>query len=379
MLEVLGYGSNTSLPPSAVDIGVASGVCFMTVRRSIGRSGFLLMVSFIIWCVWVVISSTNSQYAFEITSPYLVTPVVLVVGIVAGGFLRRWWRRGALLQLLMVVVLVVAVSVPIYANASAAVGGLFIALAGLATLDLRESMESTQLGHYRASAAEPRALLQAIVVALTFCAGVLLVLGSQAAIALSLPVSVIVAFSVWKHTGPPQWTAVVLGCLVSAVAAIAVMFLGSRMTWPSWLTGSESLSSARHTLWADALSLWATEPLLGAGPGAFTPSSELASSVPSLAAAHSLILQVGAELGAVGVILLAAQLLGGFLFAARGSRPVVLIAIAAWTALAVHSSIDHLEDFPIVDFMGGIILGWSGLDARSSNGTKITENVAGRE
>src|SRR5699024_8766207 len=142
MLEVLGYGSNTSLPPSAVDIGVASGVCFMTARRSIGRSGFLLMVSFIIWCVWVVISSTNSQYALEITSPYLFTPVVLVLGIVAGGFLRRRWRRGALLQLLIVVVLVVAVSVPIYANASAAVGGLFIALAGLATLDLRESMAS---------------------------------------------------------------------------------------------------------------------------------------------------------------------------------------------------------------------------------------------
>lgn len=86
MLEVLGYGSYTSLPPSAVDIDVASGVCFMTVRRSIGRSGFLLMVSFIIWCLWVVISSANSQYAFEITSPYLVTPVVLVFGIVAGGF-----------------------------------------------------------------------------------------------------------------------------------------------------------------------------------------------------------------------------------------------------------------------------------------------------
>src|SRR5699024_9285645 len=104
----------------------------------------------------------------------------------------------------------------------------------------------------------------------------------------------------------------------------------------------------------------------GPGPRSFTPSSELASGTPSLAAVHSLILQVGAELGAVGVVLLAALFLGGLLYAARGNRAVALIAITAWTALAVHSSIDHLEDFPIVGFMGGVILGWSGLNTRSS-------------
>ena len=150
-----------------------------------------------------------------------------------------------------------------------------------------------------------------------------------------------------------------LASLIAAVAGLAVVWFGSRATWPSWMAAGECLSRARHTLWSDALSLWATQPLFGAGPGAFTPSSELASSTPSLAAVHSLILQVGAELGAIGVVLLALVFVGGLVFAARGSRPVALIAMAAWTALAVHASIDHLEDFPVVGFMAGVIVGWS--------------------
>lgn len=159
-----------------------------------------------------------------------------------------------------------------------------------------------------------------------------------------------------------------LGSLIAAMAGVAALWLGSRASWPSWLATAQSLSSARHTLWSDALSLWATQPFRGAGPGAFTPSSELASSTPSLAAVHSLILQVGAELGVIGVVLLALVFVGGLVFAARGSRPVALIAMAAWTALAVHTSIDHLEDFPVVSFMGGVILGRSGFRGRSSRG-----------
>lgn len=112
-------------------------------------------------------------------------------------------------------------------------------------------------------------------------------------------------------------------------------------------------------------------PLLGPGPGAFTPSSELASEVPSLASVHFVFLQVGSEPGAIGVILLGALLVGGLLFAARGSRPVTLIAMAAWTALAVHSAIDHLEDFPIVAVIGGVILGWSGFRFRGVSKDRI--------
>src|SRR5699024_12598019 len=120
---------------------------------------------------------------------------------------------------------------------------------------------------------------------------------------------------------------------VAAMAGFAVIILGARDTWPSWLSAGGSLSSARHTLWSDALRLWATEPLFGSGPGSFTPSSELASSTPSLAAVHSLILHVGAELGDVGGVLLATFCLGGLLVAAMWSLPGALTAVTAEAAL----------------------------------------------
>lgn len=136
---------------------------------------------------------------------------------------------------------------------------------------------------------------------------------------LILPVSVIVAFGVWKQAGPPQWIPVVLGFFLFVLAGLAVILLGNRETWPSWLSAGESLSSARHTLSSDALSLWAAEPFVGSGPGAFTPSSELASSTPDLAAVHSLKHQIGAELGTAGVVLLGVQFFGGTVFAAWGA------------------------------------------------------------
>src|SRR5699024_4643275 len=173
--------------------------------------------------------------------------------------------------------------------------------------------------------------------------------------------ALIVVWAVLRSSGPPQRVVVLIGTTVAVAAVLVVVFLGSRASWPAWLASGDSLSSARHTLWSDALSLWATAPFFGAGPGSFTPSSELASSEPSLASVHSLPLQVGSELGVVGLALLGLLFIGGLVFAARGTRPVAFIAIMAWTALAVHSSIDHLEDFPIVGFMGGVILGWAGL------------------
>lgn len=58
---------------------------------------------------------------------------------------------------------------------------------------------------------------------------------------------------------------------------------------------------------------------------------------------------------------------------------MAIIAMTAWVALAIHARIAHLEDFPIVGFMGGLILGWSGLDAPSSEGYSRNEDFVGQE
>lgn len=328
----------------------------MVVLSRIGRSEMFLGISLAAWILWVVISSLRSQYALEFSAAYLINPVVIVAGIIVGWALRKDWQRNGLVILPTVVLLVTAISIPIYKNASAAVGGLLLALVGLAALEYADGMKSQ-----RFKVLEPRVLGTTSILVLIAAVAIWLLLDAQAAIALSIPVVMIIGLALFTRVGPPQWMSAVLGFGVAAIAGAIVVWLGSRTSWPPWLAASESLSSARHTLWSDALTLWASAPLFGAGPGSFTPSSELASSIPSLAATHSLFLQVGSELGIVGVVLLIAVFGGGLLFAARGNRRVALVAIAAWTALAIHSTIDHLEDFFIVAFVAGIVLGWSGL------------------
>ena len=353
--------------------------CVALVPSRVGRAGVLLLGTLVAWYLWLVSRGVASQYELELTSSYLVAPVALIAGIVVGGVVRRLWQQGNIVYLLILVLIATIISWPIYINASAAVGGLLIALVGLGTLDLREATRLKQPWSSPDRRSDTRILRHTVVLAVVLCAGVLLILDAQAAVVLSVPLAMIIVFALWKRSGPPQWMAILLGFLVAAGAMLVVVFLGSRTSWPGWLAASKSLSSARHTLWSDALSLWATQPVIGAGPGSFIPSSELATTVPSLAAVHSLPLQVGSELGAVGVVLLGGLFLAGLLFAARGNRPVAFIAIAGWTALAVHSSIDHLEDFPIVAFMGGVILGWSGFNAHPLKVARRTADIVGRE
>ena len=70
-------------------------------------------------------------------------------------------------------------------------------------------------------------------------------------------------------------------------------------------------------------------------------------------------LQVGSELGWVGVALFVALLLVGFGLALRRGRAAALVATAAWAALAVHSLIDHLYEFTAITVLAGVVLGWA--------------------
>ncbi len=61
----------------------------------------------------------------------------------------------------------------------------------------------------------------------------------------------------------------------------------------------------------------------------------------------------------MGCFLFAGLLVAGLAVAARGQRAAALIGMAAWTALGIHSAIDHLYEFPAVTFMAGLVLGWA--------------------
>lgn len=294
--------------------------------------------------------------------------MALVLGSLVGMGLAQCWTQKKPVVPVAVVLAISAYAVPIYANASAAVGALLLALAFMTYLDAKRSCEpKVGLDLDDVTVQHEKDSKQRILATGIGAVGFLMCFGSQAVLALAVPLLLLSFLSSRMRRGLPRWLVVGVGIFLVEMAAIAVLTLGLRDSWPSWLSAGDSLSSTRHTLWSDALTLWRLNPIIGAGSGTFTESSDLASSTPHLAATHSSVLQVGAELGVVGVMLLAAIFIAGLVFASRGPRTHGLIAGAAWTFLAIHSTIDHLEDFPVVALTAGIVLGWAGSASRLQN------------
>ena len=332
------------------------------IRVGFGRSGFWLLACVGTQLIWVLASSLLTGQHLSPWSPHLVAPVVLVLGSLVGAGLAQCWAQKKPVVPVAVALAISAYAVPIYANASAAVGALLLALAFMTYLDAKRSCEpKVGLDLDDVTVQHEKDSKQRILATGVGAIGFLMTFGSQAVLALAVPLLVLSFLSSRMKRGVPRWLGVRVGIFLVEMAAIAVLTLGLRDWWPSWLSAGDSLSSARHTLWSDALLLWRLNPVIGAGPGTFTESSDLASSTPHLAATHSSVLQVGAELGVIGVVLLAAIFIAGILLATRGNRIHGLIAGAAWTFLAIHSTIDHLEDFPVVALSAGMVLGWASL------------------
>lgn len=331
------------------------------IRVGFGRSGFWLFACVGAWFLWVLASSLITGQHLSPWSPYLVPPVVLVLGSLVGIWLAQCWAQKKHAVPVVVALAISTYAVPIYANATAAVGALLLALAFIAYVEAKRSSAPVVVLELKGVAVQRERPQERQVLSVGIGAvGFLMCFGSQAVVALIVPLFFLSFLSSRTKRGLPRWLVVGVGIFLAEMAAIAVLTLGLRDSWPSWLSAGDSLSSARHTLWSGALMLWRLNPIAGAGLGTFTESSDLASSTPHLASAHSSVLQVGAELGSIGVLLLAAIFIAGLLFATRGPRTCGLIAGAAWTFLAIHSTIDHLEDFPVVALTAGVVLGWSG-------------------
>lgn len=318
------------------------------VRRA--RTGDrCLAVLLLAWTAWVLCSMLWTSSGPFAVLPYLVAPLALLGGVILGRWLSRFPVGPLLPSVLALVAAVVLLAVPFYANAQAAWGLQLLAWAGVLVLH-RPS---------RASGAREWGRTGVVAGMLALLA-VLLVARAQATSVLVVPVAFLVLCVVVRRVGPERRTIGVIGLTVVGAAAATVIGLGRLSTWPGALTTGRSLSGARHQLWRDALELWQAHPVTGAGPGGFLADSWLAASTPHLERAHSSVLQVGAELGAVGAVLFLGILMAGAAVALQGSKAAALIGVAAWSALGVHSMIDHLYEFPLVTLTAGIVLGWAG-------------------
>lgn len=110
----------------------------------------------------------------------------------------------------------------------------------------------------------------------------------------------------------------------------------------------------RPSYWRVALEDAGMHPLLGSGAGSFDDiwiaHRPIAVNVRD---AHSLYLEVLAELGPVGLALLLAMLAAPLVGAARArGRPVVAAAAAGYSAYLVHAGLDWDWEYPVVTLVG---------------------------
>lgn len=324
------------------------------VLRSLGKRGregdLCLVLVLVAWTVWVLCSMLWAGAATLGTlRPFLLFPVALIGGVLVGRRLSRWETSPVLPAVLAGAVGIVLLAVPFYANAQAAWGLQLMAWSGLLALQLPAAGPSSP---------RPRWTLMAL--GMLVLAGALLVSRAQATSVLVVPFALLALSAVVLRWAPQRLPVGIIGLSTVGAAAVAVVSLAGLPAWPEALNAGRSLSSTRHRLWADALELWQAEPVTGGGPGAFLAHSELAASNPMLERAHSSILQVGAELGSVGVILFLAILVAGAAVALQEKGSSGMIAVTAWCALGIHSMIDHLYEYPLVVFTAGVVLGIAG-------------------
>lgn len=335
-------------------------------RRPLRTADALFLAVLAAWTAWAAIATVLGGRALAEASGYLVIPFVLGGAVLLGRLAARAADAGpgavrtASALLLPAGLCLLASGVletSLYANAQAAAGVQVVALAALllTTTLIREVGDPPQ-------GLLPAGCLLLSVIAATL--GLALAARAQAGLVLVLAVAVLSVLALVRPRAVRRRLSAGLGAAAIGAALAVVLALTSLPAWPRWLGEPESLSFARQLLWRDALELWGNHPLLGGGPGSFYDSSPIARSEPHLYAAHSSVLQVGSELGTPAALLLLGLLVLGVVLAAQADRARALIGVAAWSALAVHSMIDHLYEFPIVVLLAGVVIGWAGARPR---------------
>ncbi|GAB3955418.1 hypothetical protein [Streptomyces sparsus] len=125
-------------------------------------------------------------------------------------------------------------------------------------------------------------------------------------------------------------------------------------------TGAVAALATRLCAAEDAADLAVQHPVHGAGPGRFGDLSPAAAAAPQgEARPHSALLQMAAEQGTPGLLLLAASF--GWLLLALGrspaATPLVLTAAAALTAIAILACVSNALSFSPVATGVGVLAG----------------------
>jgi len=157
----------------------------------------------------------------------------------------------------------------------------------------------------------------------------------------------LVGFMAVRRVGPAWLWQVVAGVLIAVPITMTALWGSGVVHPPGWAL--DALTSQRLALWSDAVDLVRRFPVIGAGPGEFALRSATARGDADLVWAHSEPLQVAAELGLVGAVLLTVMLVCGIVLLRRDA---VILAV-----LLLPAAVDYVFHFGWVLAAYAVVLG----------------------
>lgn len=152
--------------------------------------------------------------------------------------------------------------------------------------------------------------------------------------------------------------AVAVAVVVGATVTLGLAYDPVTGGGPLPRVAASVLTERRLALWHDALAVMRDHPLRGVGPGGLAAYSPTIRDDPDAKYAHSAYLQVGAETGVPGLLLLVALVGWGFAHLRLGDPDAGTgVAGMALTASAVHAGIDYVWGFPAVLLTVALLVG----------------------
>jgi O-antigen ligase len=152
------------------------------------------------------------------------------------------------------------------------------------------------------------------------------------------------------------------GAVAASAAAFVVVLLGTvvlGLTYEGQATRlSSALTERRLELWHDALVIVGEHPVAGAGFSRFEELSPTARSDRDARWAHNEFLQVGAETGIPGLVLVVSLFVWGFARLAIGAESMGrALAAAGLAAVGIAASVDYVFHFAAVPITAAVLLG----------------------
>jgi O-antigen ligase len=184
----------------------------------------------------------------------------------------------------------------------------------------------------------------------------------------------IVGVYLWKRRGRAGYlemarpaaavaAAVVAVAVGAGIAHASITSLGwQHELWAPGLRDTTESAEERRRLWTCAATLFERHPILGVGAGNFADAKQecgAALAVPEHSNANQWYLETGADLGAVGLLLLAGFLITmlGAIRSSMWSEPFAIGAYAVLLAFVLHGFVDDVMTYPKAALTFFVLLG----------------------